>query len=157
MLKIHSIYFAIAFLVLSTSPLAVADEVVAIVDMEFVEETEIVAAVLCFGDDESDCGPWAHYYVFRATPTRVLRGELPDEPFLVVLGRHALKKQDLYDFVAMLDKWEADEPAGVEYRVSGWGERLQMYCFDRRDGDEYELAVELDGGDQLKCFDPEHF
>ena len=125
--------------------------------LEFVEETEIVAAFLCIGDEETDCDPWAHYYVFEATPIRVLCGSLPEEPFLVVLGRHALKKQDLYDFVAMLEEWRADEPAGVTYRVSGWGERLQMYCFDRRDGDEYELTVELDDGDQLKCLDPERF
>lgn len=60
---------------------AIAEEIVAIVDLEFVEETETVAAVLCMGDEETDCDPWAHYYVFEATPIRVLRGSLPEEPF----------------------------------------------------------------------------
>ena len=147
----------VVLILVATSPSAHAEDIVAILDLEFIEDTGETAAVLCLGDDDSDCVPWATFYVFEATPLRVIKGELPEEPFAVLFGRHALKKQDFYDVVAMIEHLEDADPDRPQYQILKRGERLSMYCFDRQDGDEAELAVELNDSEQLKCFHPERF
>ncbi len=119
---------------IALSPAVLSDEIVAILDLEFIEDTGDTAAMLCFGEDNTDCADWATYYLFEATPLRVIKGELPDEPFHVLFGRHALKKQDFYDVVALIEEREDARPEEPQYQISGWGERLRMYCFDRYDG-----------------------
>lgn len=139
------------------STYAFAEETIAVLDLRFIEDTGDTAGVLCFGEDETDCAQWSTYYLFEATPRRVISGELPEEPFLVLFGRHALKKRNLKNVAARLEERDDVESGEARYRITEWGRRLSMYCFARREGDEAGLAVELNDKRQLTCFDTERY
>ncbi|NNC76454.1 MAG: hypothetical protein HKN77_00745 [Woeseiaceae bacterium] len=139
------------------SSMVLADKAVAILNLEFVEDTGDTAAIMCFGEDDTDCARWATYYLFEATALKVISGELPDEPFPVLFGKHALKKQGFYDVVALVELLEDADPGEPKYRIAAWGERLMMYCFRRRNDEDTEIAVELNDKEQLSCHSPERF
>ena len=130
-----------------------AEEIVAILDLKFVEDTGDTAAVLCFGEEDADCGVWATYYLFEASVDKVISGELPNDKFLVLFGRHALKKRSFRNVIALLKERDVEDPNEPQYRISQWGEKRTMYCFDRRDDDEIEIDVERNERFSLNCFD----
>ena len=47
------------------SELIWADDLVALVDLKFLEATDKTAEVMCFGEGDSDCGVWATFYWVR--------------------------------------------------------------------------------------------
>ena len=73
------------------SATAIADTV-ADLDLYFIRETDEVAAVLCFGDEVNDCGPWAHHYLWEARVRRHVEGDRLPKRFKVLFGHHALRK-----------------------------------------------------------------
>ncbi len=82
------------------APLASAEEIVAILDLKFIEDTGEAAVFVC-GDDEP-CGTWATYYLFEANVDRVISGELPTDRFRVLYGQHALKQNKYFRNVVTL-------------------------------------------------------
>lgn len=140
-----------------TASYATAEEIVAILDLKFIEDTGDTAAALCFGENDEDCGVWATHYLFEAKVDKVISGELPDERFLVLFGKHALKKKNFRNIIALLKKREVDDPSEPQYRISQWGEKRTMYCFDRREDDDTETDVERDDQYELNCYDQKFY
>ncbi len=92
-MKIVPTIIASASVLLLNVPGVSAEEIVAILDLKFIEETDLTAAVMCYGDDEDDCFQWAVHYLFEAKVDKVVSGNLPDKRFLVLYGSHALRKK----------------------------------------------------------------
>ncbi len=134
-----------------------AEEIVAIVDLKFIEETEDTAAVLCLGDEDDDCFPWAVYYIFEARIDKVISGNLPDKRFRVLFGRHALKKKNFRNVIALFEERETDDPDEPQYRISQWGEKRTMYCFDYREDDDAEISVSRNDQFELNCYDQDSY
>ena len=132
---------------------ASAEEIVAILDLKFVEETDLTAAVMCYGDDEDDCHPWAVHYLFEAKVDKVISGNLPEKRFLVLYGSHALKKKNFRNIIALLKERDANGPGEARYRIAQWGEKRSMYCFDKMQGDDTEIDVARNGQSELNCYD----
>ena len=149
-IPIRLILTAIFFLV---STHATAEEIVAILDLKFIEDTGDTAAVLCFGENDEDCGAWATYYLFEAKVDKVLSGDLPSDRFLVLYGQHALKKKNFRNVIALLKELEVDDSSEPKYRISQWGEKRTMYCFDQREDDETSIDVDRNDRFSLNCFD----
>lgn len=137
-----------------------ANDLVAEVDLEFIRETDDVAAVMCMGDSDDDCFPWAHHYLWRARIRRILGGEETQRTFLVLYGRHALSKKDLPRRIVVMKRLEDDSPAQARYQIKDMAYEVKLTCF--RESTVQDSALEMnykvDRGefaDPLRCFDPD--
>jgi len=133
-------------------PTVVADEIVAILDLKFIENTGEPGGYLCIGDEE--CGVWAVFYLFEASVDKVISGELPEKKFLVLYARHALREKSFRNIVALLKAREPDDFSAASYQITQWGEKRDMYCFSRRDDEDVESDVILNDQYPLNCYDP---
>ena len=156
-MKNSFVHFALAAFLLAVSVRISAEEIVAVLDLKFIEETDKTAVVMCYGNDDDDCGVWAVHYMFEAKVDKVISGNLPDKRFLVLFGKHALARKNIRNVVALLKKLDVDDPDEPQYQITQWGERRKMYCFDRREDDETEVGVEVNGKYQLNGYDPEYY
>lgn len=135
-----------------------SDEIVAILDLKFIEDTGDTSMVLCYDENDEECGTWATYYLFEARVRKTIRGELPNKRFRVLYGQHALKKKDFYTVIALLEPIDPPDP-GVppdpnepQYRLRR-GEKRTMYCFDYVEGDDTDVVVERNDQIELSCYD----
>ena len=108
------------------APSVASEEIVAVLDLKFIEETDDTAVVMCLGEEDDDCFQWAVYYVFEAKVDKVISGELPDKRFRVLFGRHALKK-NFRNVIALLKERETDNSDEPKYRIFQWGEKRTTY------------------------------
>ena len=145
-----------AFLFLISS-FAEGDEIVAILDLQFIEDTGDTAVVICFGENDEDCGEYATYYLFEAKVDKVISGELPDDRFLVLFGKHALRKKNFRNVIALLEKRDTDDPDEPQYRISRWGEKRTMYCFDHWHDDDTEIGVLRNDEFELNCYEQKFY
>lgn len=137
-------------------PLTVhAEDVIAILDLKFIEDTGRPAGYLCLGEGEEDCVEWAPLYLFEARVRKVLKGELPRKPFRLLGGRHALMKKDIRGVVAILKKLEESNPDEPQYQIQRWGSKMELYCFGPsvEEQKQTNVAVDLEGV-SLSCYDP---
>ena len=150
---IKQLFFA-AFVssTLSLSSQVAAEEIVAVLDLKFIENTGEPGGYLCFDDDE--CGVWAVFYLFEASVDRVISGELPEKKFLVLYARHALREKNFRNIIALLKKREPDDFSEASYQITQWGQKRDLYCFNRRDDEEVETDVILNDQYPLNCYDP---
>lgn len=95
-------YLILLFLLLS--PAAMVEEIVAIIDLKFLKDTDAVASTLCFEGSEADnqCATWAAFYLFEVRVKKVVSGDPEDRKFLVWFGSHALKKGNIKNMLAKL-------------------------------------------------------
>ena len=151
----RSLYrYITALLLMSMAASVRAEEFVAIVDLKFIQTTELTAVVQCFGDKEEDCDVWATLYVFEATVRKKIKGEPPAKKFRVLYGHHALPEADIRGVVALVHKMECEDEkncdrsagGGAEYQLK-WGESRKLYCFD---GSAETADIK---GDQVSCFE----
>ena len=152
-LKIAPIIIVFTVVLLSTGPKTAAEEIVAILDFKFIEETALTAAVICYGDDEDDCYQHAVHYVFEAKVDKVISGNLPDKRFLVLYGRHALKKKNYRNIVALLKKRDSNNPDEPRYQIAQWGKKRTMYCIDYLQDDDTGTGVLRNDQFELSCYD----
>lgn len=143
----------LALLGLSVFNVAWATDLVAIVDLKFLRETDQTAAVLCFGDKDEDCVPWATHNLYRATIRKVIHGEESRKTVLVLFGRHAMKKISMRGVIATLSRLEPKNDTGAEYRVAEWGDKREFFCFRRWPDDTQGFELKADGEDSLTCYD----
>lgn len=129
---------------------ATAEDFVAIVDLKFLKETDQVAAVLCLGMTDDDCFPWAHHYLWEAKVRKVIRGTNTEKRFLVLHGRHALKKKDLRGVIALMKPLEEASPTGARYQLFA-GEKREHFCFDKIHAEGAPIKLS-DGERPLGCF-----
>ena len=139
------------------SPCAVTDEIVAILDLKFMEDTGDTAAVMCVGDGDEDCVVWATYYLFEASVDKIISGTLPERRFFLIYGQHALRKKNFRNVVALLKRRDVSDPNEPPYQITQWGKKRKMYCFDRREGEDIDVEISNDGHQQLNCFDPDYY
>jgi len=135
-----------------------AEEFVAIVDLKFIKDTGDTAAVLCLGDDDERCEVYATLYLFDAKVRKVLSGDAPQGRFRVLFGHHALPAKDMRGVIAVLRKIEGKETSEDQYQIVRWGDRHDLYCFERYPSDDSEegkdaLDVKMDGSKRLKCYE----
>lgn len=128
--------------------LAQEDELVAIVDLRFLKETEQVVAVMCFDDD---CGPSAYGYLYEATVRKVVNGHAPRNKFLVIYGRHAMRKNNVRGLAARFNKL-TDNPDGAEYQIVRTAYEGQPTCFEWFGSDGSGPAEFPNEGLLLQCF-----
>lgn len=156
-MRITPIRFALTATSLLIATSAAAEEIVAILDLKFIEETDKTASVLCLGENDDDCFEWAVHYIFEAKVDKIISGDLPDERFRVLFGSHALKKKNFRNIIALLKEREADDPDEPRYRISQWGEKRTMYCFDYWKDDDTETGVLRNDQFELNCYDQEFY
>lgn len=136
------------------SPSAFSEEVIAVVDLKFLEDTGEAASTLCFEEEgQSDnCTTWATLYLFEARVRKVIHGELVRRQFPVWFGRHALKKGNIRNVVARLKPLPAQHEAS--YQIVALGEKEELYCFATDEGQAANVIVELQGI-RMQCYEPE--
>ena len=76
-----------------------AENVVAVLDLKFISDTEKTSTSICFEDETTECFSWASFYLYEAKIKKVLSGELSSKKFKVIYGRHALKKKILKELL----------------------------------------------------------
>jgi len=135
--------------------LAQEGELVAEVDLKYLKETEQVVAILCYGDHPDDCHPWAHGYLYEARVRKVISGQAPKGKFLVIYGRHALKKQNLRGVVGRFSKL-TDGTDGAEYQIAARAVEGDLACFDWWGIDGSGAAERPKSGSLLRCFDKDY-
>jgi hypothetical protein len=133
------------------SPRIGAEEIVAILDLRFIENTGEPGGYICFDDDE--CDVYAIIYLFEASVDKVISGDLSDEKFLVLYARHALREKNLSNVVALLKEREPDEFSAAKYQIAHTGQEREMYCFTRREDEEVNTDVILNEKYPLNCYD----
>lgn len=138
------------YLFIIVPSVAGASEIVAVLDLKFVKETESVAAWMCYGEHEEDCHPWAYFYVFDATVQEVVTGNLTHKKIKVLFGRHALKKGRHKNIVASLSRLPGTSEA--DYQIVELGSIKKMYCFSDNANKLYNVRLETSKAD-LKCYE----
>ena len=128
-----------------------AEDLVAIVDLKFLEETDVTAAVLCFGENE--CDVWATHYLWEARVRELISGTEPDERFLVLFGVHALKKQNLRNVLATMKKLEPGAYGNARYQIQDWGQRRELLCFASFAAPNAPLDLKDGDAEPQKCFE----
>jgi hypothetical protein len=142
-----------ALLLLGISPCFAEpeEELVAVVDLKFLRETDETAAVLCLGEEESDCGVWATHYLWRATVRKVYAGAEVERHFLVLYGRHALRKKDIREMTVVMKRLKENAPFGARYQVVDLGIRQKLLCFRHPLQREDVQTLSKPGADPLSC------
>lgn len=143
----------LALLSLSVFNLACATDLVAIVDLKFLKETDKTAAVMCFGDKDEDCAVWATHNLYRATIRKVIHGKESRKTMLVLYGRHAMKKTNMRGVIATLSRLEPTDDTGAEYRVAEVGEEREFFCFRRWPEDTQGFELKGADDESLTCYD----
>jgi hypothetical protein len=128
-----------------------AEDLVAVVDLKFLEETELTAAVICFGEDE--CDVWATHYLWEARVRKVISGTEPDKRFLVLFGAHALKQQDFRNVLATMKRLEPGAYPNARYQIQQWGEQRELVCFASSAAPNAPLELKEGGAESQRCFD----
>ena len=111
----------LAMVTLTIHATASAADLVALVDLEFLRETDKTAAVMCFGDSEEDCGVWATFYLYKAKIRKIITGTEPRKTVLVLYGHHALLKKDFRGVLASMIKLESKDEKEPQYQITSWG------------------------------------
>ncbi|WP_041590169.1 hypothetical protein [Teredinibacter turnerae] len=142
----------LALILILLSPLAYTQDLVVVLDLKFIKETEDAAAWMCYGESDEDCHPWAYFYVFEAKVKKVISGELSKNKIRVLFGRHALKKGSHKSVIATLSKLEKSKEA--DYQILEWGTIKEMYCFSHDENKIYNVRLESSDID-LKCYEQE--
>jgi hypothetical protein len=142
---------ALVLLSLLTVSDARAEDLVAIVDLKFLEETDLTAAVICFEEDQ--CDVWATHYLWEARVRKIISGTEPDRRFLVLFGVHALKQQDFSNVLATMKKLEPGAYANARYQIQDWGEPRELVCFDSAAAPNAPLELKEGGAESQRCFD----
>jgi ketosteroid isomerase-like protein len=135
--------------------LAQESELVAVVDLKYLKETEQVVAIMCYGDLPEDCHPWAHGYLFEARVRKVINGQAPKGKFLVIYGHHAMKKENLRGVVGRFSKL-TDGTDGAEYQIAARAVEGDLACFDWWGLDGSGAAERPSSGSLLRCFNKDY-
>lgn len=143
---------AVAVLLLASTA-ARAQDLVAIVDLKFIKDTDLPAMIMCFGDKEEDCGVWATHNLYKATVRKVISGSESRKTVLVLFGRHALKNIDLPRTIATMRRLEPNHESGAEYRIVERGEKREFFCFQRREDDTGGFELKAEGEESQTCYD----
>ena len=142
----------VLFALLASAANVLAEDLVAVVDLNFLRETDKTAAVLCLGESDDDCAVWATHYLWEARVRMVISGAEHDARFLVLHGRHALKKQNMKGVVAIMRRLEPPLPFEARYQIVGWGRKRELVCFDMAiESAPMKLSEGLEGSSS--CFD----
>ncbi len=129
-----------------------AEQSVAVLDLKFIEDTGEPGVYLCLGNDE--CSVYGTVYVFEAKVQKLISGNLPRQPFLLVYSQHALKKESFDDVVALVERRTADSVSTAGYKMVQWGRKRNLFCFAPKEGTRDSDTVELPDGDKLSCYEP---
>lgn len=140
----------VATLLLILCPLARTQDLVAILDIKFVKETEDVAEWMCYEENDQDCHPWAYFYLFDAKVKKIVAGDLNEKKFRILFGKHALKRGAHRNIIVTLSKLEKNKEA--EYQVTEWGEEKEMYCFHQEANKKYNVRLQS-SETNLNCYD----
>jgi hypothetical protein len=140
-------------LTLFAAPPVTAEEVVAVVDLKFLKETDQTAAVLCLGETDEDCVVWARHYLWEARIRKVLAGAVPEKRLLVLFGRHALLKKDVRNIVVLMTRLESESPSEARYQILEWGKRRQLACFSGEIAKQAPWKLGSPEEDAMNCFD----
>lgn len=129
-----------------------AEELIAKLDLKFIKDTGMKAGVLCYGDNEEDCHKWSTFYLYEAKVKKVLSGNLPENNFTVIYGRHALLKNNHKSLIVRLNKLPSDGDA--QYQILEFGQNLELVCFQSSESSLFNEKLELNN-EKLKCADAE--
>lgn len=130
---------------------ALAEDLVAVVDLKFLKDTGEASSTLCFEEvnEEKDCATWATFYLFEARVKKVVSRELSGRKFRVWFGIHALKKGNIKNMVAKLRPLPPEHEA--EYQIVAWGEKKELYCFEAKERETYNTNIEPEGTN-MQCY-----
>jgi hypothetical protein len=129
-----------------------ADDLVALVDLKFLEATDETAEVLCFGEGDSECGVWATFYLGEAHIQKVISGTAPSDRFLVLYRSHALAKRDFPNLVARFVALEPDAYGNAKFQMH-WGDQWTLACFDDVQAPDAPIELKERNNDALKCYE----
>jgi hypothetical protein len=121
-------------------------DLLAVVDLIFVRESDQTALNKCSGDEKSACDVWATYYLWEARVRRVLAGVETEKRFMVLFGRHSLVKRNRRRVTVAMKRLEPGSESGARYEVIATGSPQQLLCFDRLVSVEGAQDFSGDGG-----------
>lgn len=141
----------ILFIFLLLPVTALAEDVIAVVDLKFLKDTGEASSTLCFEEvnEEKDCATWATFYLFEARVKKVVSGELSSRKFRAWFGVHALKKGNIKNMVAKLKPLPPEREA--EYQILAWGEKMELFCFDAKENETFNTNIEPEGK-KMQCY-----
>ena len=126
-------------------------ELIALVDLKFLRETDETAVVLCLDDAGEECDVWARHYLWRATIRRVYAGVESERHFLVLYGHHALKKKNLRGVTAVFKKLEPGAPFGARYQITNRGLPQKLLCFENAIPGKTSQTLDVPGAITQHC------
>ena len=130
-----------------------AEELVAVVNLKFIKDTNKTASEMCYIDGEqTDCHRWSTYYLFEARVKKVLSGKLSSKKIKVIYGRHALLEKDFRNVPVTLEK--TLEYDGAQYKIKEWGTYREMYCFSGKYNQPSNVSY-VKKGEHMKCYEEE--
>jgi hypothetical protein len=141
----------IFFVVLLLPFTAVAEEVIAVVDLKFLKDTGEVSSTLCFEEvnEEKHCATWATFYLFEARVKKVVSGNFSERKFRAWFGVHALKKGNIKNMVAKLRPLPPEHEAA--YQIVAWGQKRELYCFDAKENETFNTNIESEST-KMQCY-----
>ncbi|WP_371185149.1 hypothetical protein [Thalassotalea maritima] len=86
----------------------------ALADLKFLADTGVESTVMCIDDQ---CDTWATFYLYELEVKKVLNGELADNKFKVIYGRHAELKTDMKGVVVVLHHLKEISIHNAQYQV----------------------------------------
>ena len=129
-----------------------ADDLVALVDLKFLEATEKTAEVMCFGEGEDDCAVWATFYLGEARVRKVISGTAPGKRFLVLYRSHALEEKDFPNLVGRFVPLEEGAYGNARFQMH-WGDRLDLAYFNDSKAPDAPLELKELNNDTLRCYE----
>ena len=142
----------IAILAVLFSNFCHSEELIVELDLKFIKDTGKTADVMCYGENEVDCHTWSTFYLYEAKVKKVVSGDLPENKFTVIYGRHALRKNNHKGVIVRLNKLLPD--ADAQYQISEFGQNLELVCFQSAESRNFSADLEL-YNEKLKCAEKE--
>jgi hypothetical protein len=160
MFSLRSFLHALALTVMAAAATilpqgALAEVLVAKVNLKFIEDTGITASYMCLDDAGKECVAWATFYLYEARVREVIAGTETRSKFLVLYGAHALGQKSIRGVVAAMEPRPSDRKPHADYQVLQMTDAQKMYCFDSAVVERAPIAAHLEGVEQLSCFTEE--
>ncbi|WNC71647.1 hypothetical protein RGQ13_16195 [Thalassotalea psychrophila] len=91
-----------------------SEDLKVVADLKFLSDTGVESTKMCI---DGGCDAWATFYLYELDVKKVLSGELADNKFKVIYGRHAEVKADMNSVVVVLHQLKGPQNHNAQYQV----------------------------------------
>lgn len=130
-----------------------AEDLVAVVDLTFVEATNIPSDVICAEREAEDCVVWGTLKIYRARITRVVAGVESRKSVLVLLGSHSMPARPIKNRVVKMRAIPAAKASEPQYQIVDFGTKRELYCFKDRGGRGDGYLLDAGSEQASRCYE----